>query len=361
MRDGRIEAVVGAREVVGADRVIDLGGDLLVPGFIDAQVNGGGGVLFNDDPSVDDHRRDRARAPALRHHGFPAHADQRRSRRGGARHRRGARSHRAPACPACSASTSKGPSSTRSAAACTTPASCASSTAMPVKLLSRPHGGVTMVTLAPERTTPAFIRQLERCRRHRFSAGHTNATYDELQPAFAAGLRGFTHLFNAMSQLGITRTRRRRRGAGARRQLVRPHRRWPPRASRGHEDRAARQAPRPLHAGVGCHAQRRRRGQGFRAQRPAHHREGNKCVDEDGRLAGADLDMASAVRNAVRMLGVSSLTQCAWRAPTRPSSWRCAMSGRIAPGQRANLVRLDDGLPRARNLDRREVRVFPIG
>ena len=52
VRDGRIEAVLGAREVVGADRVIDLGGGLLAPGFIDCQVNGGGGALFNDDPSV---------------------------------------------------------------------------------------------------------------------------------------------------------------------------------------------------------------------------------------------------------------------------------------------------------------------
>jgi N-acetylglucosamine-6-phosphate deacetylase len=50
VRGGRIEALVGAREVVGADRVIDLRGALLAPGFIDCQVNGGGGELFNDDP-----------------------------------------------------------------------------------------------------------------------------------------------------------------------------------------------------------------------------------------------------------------------------------------------------------------------
>src|SRR4029077_979018 len=31
----------------------DLGGRLLLPGFIDSQVNGGGGVLFNDAPSVE--------------------------------------------------------------------------------------------------------------------------------------------------------------------------------------------------------------------------------------------------------------------------------------------------------------------
>ena len=32
---------------------VDLGGQLLLPGFIDVQVNGGGGRLFNDDPSVE--------------------------------------------------------------------------------------------------------------------------------------------------------------------------------------------------------------------------------------------------------------------------------------------------------------------
>jgi N-acetylglucosamine-6-phosphate deacetylase len=31
----------------------DLAGGLLVPGFIDTQVNGGGGVLFNDSPTVE--------------------------------------------------------------------------------------------------------------------------------------------------------------------------------------------------------------------------------------------------------------------------------------------------------------------
>src|SRR3546814_17496906 len=32
--------------------LVDLGGKLLLPGFIDCQVNGGGGALFNADPSV---------------------------------------------------------------------------------------------------------------------------------------------------------------------------------------------------------------------------------------------------------------------------------------------------------------------
>jgi len=35
----------------------DLGGHLLLPGFLDTQVNGGGGVLFNAEPTVDAIRR----------------------------------------------------------------------------------------------------------------------------------------------------------------------------------------------------------------------------------------------------------------------------------------------------------------
>ena len=48
------------------------GGGLLLPGFIDSQVNGGGGVLFNDAPSVEAIRAIGARAPPLRHHRLPA-------------------------------------------------------------------------------------------------------------------------------------------------------------------------------------------------------------------------------------------------------------------------------------------------
>jgi N-acetylglucosamine-6-phosphate deacetylase len=59
-QDGRAVVIAGGRiaAVVAADALDrdverdDLGGAMLVPGFIDTQVNGGGGVLFNDDPSV---------------------------------------------------------------------------------------------------------------------------------------------------------------------------------------------------------------------------------------------------------------------------------------------------------------------
>jgi N-acetylglucosamine-6-phosphate deacetylase len=50
----RIEALVDPDDSrCSGAAVVDLKGQLLLPGFIDVQVNGGGGVLFNDDPSLE--------------------------------------------------------------------------------------------------------------------------------------------------------------------------------------------------------------------------------------------------------------------------------------------------------------------
>ncbi len=106
----------------------DLRGHILLPGFIDAQVNGGGGVLFNDEPTVDAiraigraHRRFGTTGflPTLISDDLHVVAPRDRGRAGRASRR---------TCRACSASTSKARISTSSAAASTTPRSCASST-----------------------------------------------------------------------------------------------------------------------------------------------------------------------------------------------------------------------------------------
>jgi len=49
--DGRIADIVPRATMSGHARVVDLGPHLLVPGLVDLQVNGGGGVNFNDDPT----------------------------------------------------------------------------------------------------------------------------------------------------------------------------------------------------------------------------------------------------------------------------------------------------------------------
>ena len=63
---------------------------------------------------------------------------------------------------------------------------------------------------------------------------------------------------------------------------------------------------------------------------------------QDGRLAGSCLDMASAVRNCVRLLGVS-LTDALRFASTHPAEFLGldGKLGRLAPGFRADMVAID--------------------
>jgi N-acetylglucosamine-6-phosphate deacetylase len=68
-------------------------------------------------------------------------------------------------------------------------------------------------------------------------------------------------------------------------------------------------------------------------------------LDEHGRLAGSDIDMATAVRNTVSMLGVD-LEQSLRMASRYPAEFlRLGQElGKIAPGYRANLALLDEQL-----------------
>jgi N-acetylglucosamine-6-phosphate deacetylase len=342
VRDGRIEGLSGAREVIGADRVVDLGGELLVPGFIDAQVNGGGGVLFNDEPSVAAiaaiaraHRRFGTTGflPTLISDDLDVVATAIDAVRLAIERR----------VPGVLGIHIEGPFLNAERRGVHDVNKLRALDADAVKLLTRPHGGVTMVTLAPERTTPAYIRELSEAGVI-VSAGHTNATFAELQPAFAAGLRGFTHLFNAMSPLG-------NREPGAVGAALAHDPSWCGLIVDGHH----------VHPEVMKIALRAKRHDKFLLVSDAMPSVGadkkdfvlngrpitvtdNRCVDPDGRLAGADLDMATAVRNATRMLGLGVVDAVRMASVNAAEFLGLRDVGRIAPGQRANLVRLDGEL-----------------
>ena len=343
VRNGRVEAIVNAAEIVGADQTINLDGQLLVPGFIDTQVNGGGGVLFNDNPSVE------AIAAIGRAHrrfgttGFlptlisdDLHVVERAIL--------AVRDAITRGVPGVLGIHVEGPFLNHARRGVHDASKLRVLDESALKLLTTPHGGVTMLTLAPERTTPAIIRALTDAGVI-VSAGHTDATFAQLQPALEAGVRGFTHLFNAMSQLG-----NREPGAvGA--ALAHPES-WLGLIVDGfhvHPEtlKIALRAKRhdrfmlvsDAMPSVGADVTE------FRIQGRVITVDGERIVDDEGRLAGAHLDMASAVRNTVKQLGVS-LTTALRMASANPAEFLKldGQMGRIAPGHHANLVLLDENL-----------------
>ena len=49
---GKVEAIVAAGAIPSGVAHVETGGGLVAPGFVDLQVNGGGGVMLNDHPDV---------------------------------------------------------------------------------------------------------------------------------------------------------------------------------------------------------------------------------------------------------------------------------------------------------------------
>jgi N-acetylglucosamine-6-phosphate deacetylase len=195
--------------------------------------------------------------------------------------------------------------------------------------------------LAPERTDHGCIRALAEAGVV-VAAGHTDATYEQALDALAAGVTGFTHLFNAMSPLAS-------RAPGA--------------VGAALEDQSAfcgiivdgrHIHPAVLRLALRCRPLDRfmlvtdampsvgLSEKTFILQGRTNTVEDGVCVGPDGTLAGSDLDMASAVRNAVEMLGVdpADALRMASLAPAQFLGLDHEL-GRIAPGLRADLALLD--------------------
>ncbi len=222
--------------------------------------------------------------------------------------------------------------------------SSASSTPGAVGLLASLGIGRTLVTLAPEMTKPEIIQKLA-ATGVIVSAGHTNATYAQVVAALHHGLTGFTHLFNAMSQL----TGRKPGVVGAALENLDS---WCGIIVDGQHT-----APVVLRLALRCKPSNRfmlvtdampslgTDARSFKLQGREITVSGSVCLDEDGRLAGSNIDMASCVRNAVSLIGVS-LPEAVRMASLYPAEFLGLSHelGRIAPGYRANLVLADDKL-----------------
>ena len=177
----------------------DLGGHLLLPGFLDTQVNGGGGVLFNAEPSVD---AIRAIGEAHRRFGTTGFLPTLISDdlEVVARALEAVRAAMDAGVPGVLGIHIEGPYLNVARKGVHNSEKLRGLDESAIDLLTSLRNGKTLVTLAPEMTTPGIISKLASAGVV-VSAGHTNATYGEIRAALRHGLTGFTHLFNAMSQL----------------------------------------------------------------------------------------------------------------------------------------------------------------
>ncbi|HEX2216784.1 MAG TPA: N-acetylglucosamine-6-phosphate deacetylase [Xanthobacteraceae bacterium] len=343
IQGGRIRGTAARAEVPPEWPRLHLpAGSILAPGFIDLQVNGGGGVLLNDQPTIEGMR---AIARAHRRFGTTACLPTLIT------------DTRAKMAAAIGAARSiagrdgvlgvhlEGPFINSARKGIHRADLIATAGPADLEMLAAlPSAGRSLVTLAPECVPAGFIRQLTVsgvC----LSIGHSQATAGEVACAVGEGATGVTHLFNAMPPLG----------------------------SRAPGIIGAALADERLIAGIivdGLHVDPVAVRAAFAAKGP----EGialvtdamptvgaeidtfdllgrditladGRLTAEDGTLAGAHLDMASAVRNAVNLAGLA-LEQALQAASLTPARFLNIASerGSLAPGAYADLVALSPAL-----------------
>jgi N-acetylglucosamine-6-phosphate deacetylase len=212
-------------------------------------------------------------------------------------------------------------------------------TADDLDLITARRKGVTLVTLAPERVPIEFIGKLAKAG-VRVALGHSMATYEQTREAIAAGLTGFTHLFNAMRPLDS------REPGPIAAALESPHVWYGLIVDGFHVAPATlrlalRGAGRPMLVTDAMPPVGGTRATFTLYGEQVVVRDG-RCARQDGRLAGACLDMASAVRNCVRMLDVP-LHDALRFAATNPAEFLGLDNyvGRLKPGLRADMVAID--------------------
>ncbi|MEL4272933.1 N-acetylglucosamine-6-phosphate deacetylase [Shewanella xiamenensis] len=203
--------------------------------------------------------------------------------------------------------------------------------------------GIRVVTLAPENVSPEVIRLLVESG-VKVCLGHSNADYDTVVAALKAGATGFTHLYNAMSPLGS-------REPGVVGAAIESETAWCGLIVDGHHvhPAAARVALRAKPRGkvmlvtdamppVGLDDET-----SFELFGTQVLRVGDRLNAVTGELAGCVLDMASAVHNTVSMLGLP-LGEALRMASLYPAEFLgiAESVGRLAVGQRADLVLLDN-------------------
>lgn len=343
IRDGQVADLVPAAQLGGDIATERLDGQMLAPGFIDVQVNGGGGVLLNDAPNVagiakicDAHALFGTTSllptlitdtPALTGQVVAA-----------------VKQALAEKLPGCLGLHLEGPFLSPDRRGAHDAQLIRQMNDVDVDLLLGLGLETLLVTLSPERVPPRIIRRLADAGIV-VSLGHSNASYDQVMAAADAGARGVTHLFNAMSPLT-------HRAPGVVGGALDSGRLWCGLIADGHH----------VHKAAIDIALRAKRGPGriflvtdamstvgsdiqsFDLNGRRITRKDGVLVLDDGTLAGSDLDMMSAVRFMMQNVGLD-LPQALRMAAVDPADFLGRRDiGRIAVGARADFVLIDHDL-----------------
>ena len=340
---GRIAAVIPEGQLDTSLAQQTLGGGILAPGFIDVQVNGGGGALLNNHPDLavvrqiaESHRKFGTTGllptvitdtPEILAQAIAA-----------------VRAARAAQMPGVLGIHIEGPfiDPVRKGAH---EARCIRTlTREDVEQIAGADCGVVMLTLAPNRVDPALVGALAK-RGVLVSLGHADATHAQIQPVLAAGARAFTHLFNAMSQISA-------REPGMAGTALNHRESYIGIIADGHHvhDTCLKLAfaAKPLDRFMLVSDAMPTAAGGpdsFELQGRRVCRVNGRLALDDGTLAGSNLTMDQAVRYCVANLCVS-LADALRMASLNPARFirRGHELGRIQPGYLASLVHLNDDL-----------------
>jgi N-acetylglucosamine-6-phosphate deacetylase len=342
VENGDIGDVVPVDQIGEDLPLVDLGGHRLIPGLVDLQVNGGNGVLFNDDPSVASLRRI---AEAHWQYGTTAFlptliSDDLEKVKVAIK---AVGDAIAAGVPGIVGIHIEGPFLNIDRSGIHDRMKIRPFDREGLEAISAVAGGRTLITVAPECLRREDIQELLD-RDILICAGHTNATYAQLAEAFDAGVSGVTHLFNAMSQL----TNREPGAVGAALNnpdswccLIVDGKHVHPatlqialKAKGGHERLILVTDAMPT---VGLE------NKTFQLFGEDVAVVDGVCQDRFGTLAGSDIDMAQSVLNAQNLMG-TTFAQAVEMGSANPARFLGMQDrfGTLTAGKKANMVRLDE-------------------
>lgn len=344
--DGRIEAIQQVAKLPEGIERIDTDGGMIVPGFIDLQVNGGGGVLLNEDPSLSGLRRicaahakfgTTALLPTLITDTYEITSTAVEA----------GRQAKAGGVPGFLGLHLEGPHLSVARKGAHDPQLIRPMEEKDIDLMLSCRGKLDamMITIAPENVT---VEQAKRLSEAGFmvSLGHTDTTYETAKDYAEAGVRTVTHLFNAMSPLG----HRQPGVVGAALDIgslyvgiiadgihVHP-------ASMGVALRA-KNGPGKIFIVTDAMSTIGTDMKSFTLNGREILRQGGRLTLADGTLAGADIDMISSVRFAHQALGlpVEEALRMASAYPAE-AAWLDGRKGALKAGYDADFVVLTDEL-----------------